>query len=114
MPSGDTSAATGPGDERLREGPGRDDVSAFGGLIAEHERCVAGLAYRLLGWRADVEDVVQDVFVAALENLPRFRGECRLATWLYRITVNQCRRQRRKRLLRHKFWGTPPALGRRA
>ena len=77
---------------------------AFARIVAEQQDRVAALANRLLGWPDDVEDVVQDVFVAVLRNLPKFRGDCHPATWLHRITVNQCRRQRRKRILRLRAW----------
>ena len=80
------------------------DPAVFAQLVAQYQDRVAGLAFRLLGWGHDTEDVVQDVFVAVLQNLPSFRGQSRLATWIYRITVNQCRRYRRKRLLRLNFW----------
>jgi len=78
---------------------------AFAQLVAQHPDQVTALVWRLLGWHADeVQDVVQDVFLTALQNLPRFRGEAQPATWLYRIAVNQCRRRRRRRLLQLRFW----------
>jgi RNA polymerase sigma-70 factor (ECF subfamily) len=80
------------------------DRLAFGQLVVRHQDRVTRLAYRLLGWRGEVEDVVQDVFVTVLRSLPGFRGESQFATWLYRITVNECRRARRKRLWRMNFW----------
>jgi RNA polymerase sigma-70 factor (ECF subfamily) len=84
------------------------DRLAFAQLALRHQDRVTKLAYRLLGWRGEVEDVVQDVFVAVLRNLPCFRGESQFTTWLYRITVNECRRARRKRLLRLSFWRSHP------
>jgi RNA polymerase sigma-70 factor (ECF subfamily) len=78
---------------------------AFSQLVAQHQDQVTALVWRLLGWHADeVQDVVQDVFLAALQSLPRFRGEARPATWLYRIAVNECRRHRRRRILRLRLW----------
>jgi RNA polymerase sigma-70 factor, ECF subfamily len=82
----------------------RGDPAVFAQVVAQYQDRVAGLAFRLLGWGHDVEDVVQDVFVAVLQNLSSFRGQSQLATWIYRITVNECRRHRRKRLLRLNFW----------
>jgi RNA polymerase sigma-70 factor (ECF subfamily) len=78
----------------------RGDDSAFDRIVERHGAEVAALANRLLGWPRDVDDVVQDVFVAAFVGLRRFRGECRLRTWLYTIAVNKCRshRFRRRRL----------------
>jgi RNA polymerase sigma-70 factor (ECF subfamily) len=62
------------------------------------------LAWRLLGWRGDVEDVVQEVFIAAMLNLKKFRGESGFGTWLMALTVNRCRREQRKRMLRWMLW----------
>lgn len=60
---------------------------------------IARLGWRLLGWRGDVEDVVQDVFLAAWENRHKFRGGNGLWPWLMTITVNHCRSRRRRELL---------------
>lgn len=79
--------------ERFRRG----DDSAFERIVERHSAEVAALANRLLGWPGNVDDVVQDVFVAAFLGLKRFRGDCRLRTWLFTITVNQCRSHRWRR-----------------
>jgi RNA polymerase sigma factor (sigma-70 family) len=82
------------------------DSAEFDRLVERHRVHVARLAHRLLGWPADVDDVVQEVFLAAWKGLPRFRGGSRVATWLTRITINKCRNHRRKELLRLKWlWG---------
>lgn len=51
------------------------------------------------------DEMTQQVFIAVWENLPKFRGDSQLATWMYRIAVNTClnhlrkvRRQREVRL----------------
>jgi RNA polymerase sigma factor (sigma-70 family) len=84
--------------ERFRRG----DDAAFEAIVEHHAAAVAGLANRLLGWPGDVDDVVQEVFVAALVGLKKFRGASSLRTWLLTITVNKCRsfRFRRRRRLR--------------
>jgi len=82
--------------ERFRRG----DDSAFDRIVEQYSAEVAALANRLLGWPGDVDDVVQEVFVAALVGLKKFRGECRLRTWLFTITVNKCRSHRFHRLRR--------------
>jgi len=77
----------------------RGEDSAFDKIVARHSAEVAALANRLLGWPGDVDDVVQEVFLAAFLGLRKFRGDCRLRTWLFAITVNKCRswRVRRRR-----------------
>jgi RNA polymerase sigma-70 factor (ECF subfamily) len=89
-------------DELLVEHFKRGDDSAFERIVEEYSADIAVLANRLLGWPGEVEDVVQDVFLAVLVGLKNFRCECSLKTWLFTITINECRsRQRRMtRLLR--------------
>ena len=76
------------------------DQTAFDELVRAHRDRVTRLASRLLGWPDEVDDVVQDVFLAAYRSLGRFRGEARIDTWLTTITLNRCRSVRRWRWLR--------------
>jgi RNA polymerase sigma-70 factor (ECF subfamily) len=82
-------------------GDGRADArgDALHNLIRDYHAPVTRLAYRLLGWRGDVEDMVHDVFLAAFQKLDRFRGDASTWTWLAAITINRCRSLRRRRLL---------------
>jgi RNA polymerase sigma-70 factor (ECF subfamily) len=75
------------------------------GLYREHAQRVAGWASRLGGPRrgADLEDVVQEVFLRVHRALPGFRGESEVTTWLYRITENVVRARMRKERLRRFF-----------
>ncbi|SRR5579875_212037 len=57
------------------------------------------LAYRLTGNADDACDVAQDAYLRALRALPRFRGEARFSTWLYRVTAN-CAASHRSRASR--------------
>jgi RNA polymerase sigma-70 factor (ECF subfamily) len=66
------------------------DAAAFEALVRRHQRALFGLAVRLLGNRADAEDVVQESFVAAWRRLPEFRGDAEFSTWMYRIVTNRC------------------------
>jgi len=77
----------------------QDERAGFDEIVALYRGRVACLAYRLTGWDGEAEDVVQDVFLAALKNLKSFRGQSSLWTWLTRITVNKCHNLRRRRLL---------------
>lgn len=88
-----------PDDRALLERFRRGDGAAFELMVDRHQRLVSRLAFRLLGWPGEIDDVVQDVFTLALEKLPGFRGEARLATWLASLTVSTCRRRLRRRAL---------------
>ena len=71
------------------------DGAAFSRLVALHEAMVVTLALRLLGEREEARDLAQDVFLQVYRTLGGFRGRSSLKTWIYRITVNQCRNRQR-------------------
>jgi RNA polymerase sigma-70 factor (ECF subfamily) len=95
--------APGPGmtltDEELVTRAMGGDADSFNELILRWERPIYALAYRVLGREEDARDVCQDAFLRAYRALPRFRGQAKFSSWLYRITLNLCRdwmrRQRR-------------------
>ena len=79
----------------------RGDSGAFDELVALYQQDVTRLAYRIVGWREGlVEDIVQEVFLAAFCHRSGFRNQCSLKTWLRTITVNKSRSVRRKRILK--------------
>lgn len=68
------------------------DVEAFRPLVHRYQRLVFAVALRMLGSRADAEDIAQQAFVDAFNALDRFRPEGRpraFSTWLLRIAVNR-------------------------
>jgi RNA polymerase sigma-70 factor (ECF subfamily) len=75
------------------EGTGLSWESVFRAHAADVERWAA----RLGGPRVDTDDVVQEVFVAVQRQLPKYQPHrAKLPTWLYGITANVVRHQRRK------------------
>jgi RNA polymerase sigma-70 factor (ECF subfamily) len=64
------------------------DRAAFAALVRAHQDEVYTLARRLVGDPHLASDVAQEALIRAWRALPRFRGDARLSTWLYRITVN--------------------------
>jgi RNA polymerase sigma-70 factor (ECF subfamily) len=86
-------------DEYLVKQFSQDNESTFEGIVEQYSADVAVLANRLLGWPGDVEDVVQDIFLAVFVGLKKFRGQCSLKSWLFIITINKCRTYRYKQIL---------------
>ncbi len=76
------------------------DETAFNELVSRHRQEIFFLAMGLVGAREDAEDLAQDAFVRAYEALPKFRGKSSFRTWLYRITLNLCLNEIRKRKVR--------------
>ncbi len=65
-------------------------------IYRAHAADVARWAARLGGPRLELEDVVQEVFTLVQRHLDSYRGEAKLTTWLFRITENVVKHQRRK------------------
>ncbi len=72
--------------DRARAG----DVDAFLRLIQPYDRELRAFAFRMLGDRNLMDDVLQDVYLSAFRSIHRFRGEASPRTWLYRIARNRC------------------------
>jgi RNA polymerase sigma-70 factor (ECF subfamily) len=83
----------------------RGDARAFDEVVQEFSPRIARLAHRLLGWSDGIEDVVQEVFVAALRRQRHFRGDASLWTWLSAIACNQCRTRLRRRRSWRRWMG---------
>ncbi|MCW5938460.1 MAG: sigma-70 family RNA polymerase sigma factor [Fimbriimonadaceae bacterium] len=64
------------------------DFDAFELLFERHRGLVFRFAYQSSGRRDDAEDVVQEVFTRAYQNLHRYRDEAKFTTWLLRIAMN--------------------------
>lgn len=69
----------------------KQDHEAFGHLVDRYSSVIINLAYRMVGNRADAEDLAQEAFVAAFKSLPTFRADAKFSTWLYRIAANKCK-----------------------
>lgn len=75
-------------DAELLRRAGSGDAAAFREVFVRHRSDVARLVYRMLNAPADLEDVVQEVFVQVFRSLKDFRGQSKFSTWLHRVTVN--------------------------
>ena len=78
------------------------DERAFRELVQEHRDRVYSLTYRMLGNRAEAEDVAQEVFIAVFKTVDQFREESKLSTWIYRVTVNHCKNRIKYLARRHQ------------
>jgi RNA polymerase sigma-70 factor, ECF subfamily len=72
----------------VREATDAAPPADFEVLFERFHEMVYGLAYRVLRNREEALDVSQEVFLTIYRKLDRFRGECSLKTWIYRIAIN--------------------------
>ena len=83
------------GDAALVKRARNGDYEAFEVLFDRHRALVYRFAYQMTSRRDDAEDVVQEAFVRAYQNLHRYRDEAKFTTWLLRIVTNLCTDQAR-------------------
>ncbi len=90
--------------ERLK----RHDEAAFNRFVLQYQERVFRLLLRMLGDRAEAEDLAQEVFISIFKSIDSFRGDSQLSTWVYRVAANHCRNRikyltRRRRKLTDNY-----------
>lgn len=65
------------------------DRAEFARLVDAYSTQIYRLALKMLADEQDAEDVLQNTFMKALQSIKSFEGRSSLATWLYRIAVNE-------------------------
>lgn len=87
-------------DEDLAARAAAGEPHAFATLLERHYRRIFRLSFRLMGAKAEAEDLTQDVCMALPERLGSWRGEGKFTTWLYRVVVNAAHDRRRRQAAR--------------
>jgi len=86
------------------------DHAAFGELLSPYRRELQVHCYRMLGSVQDAEDVLQEVLLAAWQDLPGFEQRSSLRTWLYQIATHRCLNALRSARRRPATDWPPPGL----
>ena len=72
------------------------DQTAYGLLIDKYKYLIFTLACRMMKNREDAEEIAQDTFVKAYQELHTFKGEAKFSSWLYKIAYRKCLDQIKK------------------
>ncbi len=80
----------------------KGDEAAFKKLVDDWQKLVYNTAVSVVQNENDADDITQDVFMQAYQSVSSFKGEAKISTWLYKITVNKSldflkRKSRKKR-----------------
>jgi RNA polymerase sigma-70 factor (ECF subfamily) len=67
------------------------DFEAFTELVDAHKDKIYALVHRLVGNKENAEDIIQETFLKAIDNIGQFRGESSFGTWIYAIALNLSR-----------------------
>ena len=76
------------------------DAAAFEELIRRYDRRLFRIAHQFTHNYEDAQDLVQDTFLKAYNNLNQFREQSKFSTWLIRITINEALMKLRKQRTR--------------
>jgi len=74
----------------------RGERAAFAVLVDAYAKPIFNLAFRMAGSRQDADDLAQETFLRAFEQLPRFDPERSFYTWIYTISLNLIRNHLKK------------------
>jgi len=86
-------------------------TQAIAEVLHAHRRLICSLVRRVAGDDSEAEDVIQEVLVAVATSIGRFRGDCKLSTWIAGITVRTAERHLRRRRRREAMAAPLDAVG---
>ena len=69
----------------------------FAQIVKEHKGTIYTVCYMFSKDEAEVADLYQDILVNQWNRYPKFRGESRAGTWIYRVSLNTCISAERKK-----------------
>lgn len=93
-----SNVTAGPGEElALVQAAKAGNVGAFEQLVKRYDRNIFRIAQHITQNREDAEDVLQEAFLKAYQNLEQFQGQSKFYTWLVRIAVNESLMKLRRR-----------------
>jgi RNA polymerase sigma-70 factor (ECF subfamily) len=83
------------------------DPEAYAALVNQHQKMIRAVTFRMTGSLDDAEELAQDAFLRAYQQLGSFGGGSKFSTWLCRIAINlsvDWRRRESRRDDIHSKW----------
>ena len=84
-------------ENQLIQRAARGDAEAFNTLMGAHERRMYAVALRMCGNPEDAQDCLQEAMLRVYRSIGGFKAQSSFSTWLYRITMNTCLDELRRR-----------------
>src|SRR5450631_544837 len=79
------------------------DPEAYAALVAQHQNMIRAVTFRMTGSLDDAEELAQDAFLRAYQQLGTFRSGAKFSTWLCKITINLSLDRRRREIRRNNI-----------
>lgn len=76
------------------------DIHSFEILIKGYQKMAYNVAYRIMGNEEDAKDMTQEALIKVYKNIKGFRMDSSFSTWMYRIVMNTCKDELRKRKMK--------------
>jgi len=84
-------------EEKLIQLASKGDAQAFNELMAMHERRMYAVALKTCSNHEDAQDCLQEAMLRIFRSISSFKGQSSFSTWVYRITMNTCLDELRRR-----------------
>ena len=84
-------------EKKLIERASGGDPQAFNRLMELHERRMYAVALRMCANREDAQDCLQEAMLRVFRAIGSFKGQSSFSTWIYRVTMNTCLDELRKK-----------------
>lgn len=94
-------------ESKLIEQSRSGDTEAYAALVDQHQIMIRAVTFRMTGSPDDAEELAQDAFLRAYQQLGSFNGEAKFSTWLCKIAINlslDWRRRESRREAVHTQW----------
>lgn len=84
-------------EEKLIARAVKGDAAAFNELLAGHEKKMYAVCLRMCANHEDAQDCLQEAMLRVYRSISGFKGQSAFSTWLYRVTMNTCLDELRRR-----------------
>lgn len=84
-------------EEQLIDRASKGDAAAFNELLGLHEKKMYAVCFRMCGNYEDAQDCLQEAMLRVYRSISGFKGQSSFSTWLYRVTMNTCLDELRRR-----------------
>lgn len=83
--------------------PDKQITETFINIIREHERLIYKVCSLYTTGSEDKNDLYQEIILQAWKAYPRFKGQAKVSTWLYRVALNTAISTTRKKRIKHHY-----------
>lgn len=87
-------------DDEIINGIRAGDENCFIRLVDMYKKRVIALCYSYTDDSHEAEDLSQEVFISFYKSVNRFRGDCSISTYIYKIAVTKCLDFKKKRSMK--------------